>query len=145
MLAAMSDPQSSHPAPQARSATTAIRTLIAAAFYLLLGVYSGHLMVCGAEFRGHEDGELVHLKSGVDGPDWQSEGALIRAAAAGATVVDAGDSSAPVPAIAPAAVAAAMILITVLFLSYPGPARSPPLPLPGQPVGRWYRTVVLLI
>lgn len=145
MLAPMSDPQSSHPAPQARSATTAIRTLIAAAFYLLLGVYSGHLMVCGAEFRGHEDGELVHLKSAVDGPDWQSEGALVRAAVAGATVVDAGGSSAPVPAVAPAVVAAALFLTIILFLSYPAPGRSPPPPPAGQPVGRWYRTVVLLI
>ena len=145
MLASMNVRQLSFLPCQGHGAITPFRTLIAAAFYLLLGLYSGHLMVCGAEFCGHGDGELVHLKSGGDGPDHRSEGALIRAASVGTVMAGAGTAptSAAVDAATPLIVA--LGLAAVLFLAMASLDRSWPSRRIGQPVGRWYRTVVLLI
>jgi hypothetical protein len=145
MLAPMNVPPLSVPHIGGRGAVPPIQALIAAALYLLLGFYSGHLMVCGAEFCGHEDGELAHLKSDTDGSDWRNERALIRAAFVRPIMAGAGGSPVSVPVDVPTPVAVALFIAAVLFLAMARLDRSFPARRIGQRVGRWHRTVVLLI
>jgi len=119
------------------------RKLIAAALYLLLGLYSSHLAMCGAEFLGHAGEELVHVKSDID-----AQGAELlvrddRGVKQALSVIAAPDAATTMASAM--TVAAMLVLATVFVFWFPVQRHLFATARGGQPVGRWHRTVVLLI
>lgn len=122
-----------------RRLPASLRALAGAALYLLLSLYSGHLIACGAEFAGHASGELAQVKTEtVDKTKWSF-------ALRPVELVRLGAGSTDHTAVASAAAPVMAALFAALLLVLP-PIRargSPRSAAAGQPVGRWYRTVVL--
>lgn len=124
-----------------------IRTLAILALYALLGMYSGHLATCGAEFNGHSDGELAQLRT-----DAPSDTLSVLATPADETAAGAAFGNVPsaaglaplIPTSFGVGFAAVVLAALALVLSFGWRPTPRPYSI-GQPVGRWYRTVVLLI
>lgn len=122
-----------------RRLPASLRALAGAALYLLLALYSGHLIACGSEFAGHEAGELAQVKTETASEaTWSLAPRPVALALLGA---GSSDHTAAVSAAAP--VMAALFAALLLVLPPIRARGSPRSAAAGQPVGRWYRTVIL--